>query len=52
MTVSFYTFYFINTLLCGENGDISVVQKPYLKGKSVTFVLNSNYENNHKQVTE
>jgi len=48
----FIPFFLINTLLCGENGDISVVQKAYLKGKWVIFVLNSNYENNHKQVTK
>lgn len=52
MTVSFSTLYFFNTFLCGENRDINVVQRPYLKDKWVMFVLNNNYENNHKQVTE
>ena len=52
MTVSFSTLYLIDILLHWENGDINVVQKLYLKGKWVKFVLNSNCENNHKQVTE
>lgn len=48
----FLTLYFINNLLCEENGNINMVQKAYLKGKWVKLVWNSNYENNHKQVTQ
>ena len=38
----FLTLYFINILLCEENGDINIVQKAYLKGKWVKLVWNSN----------
>ena len=50
--VLFLTLYFINLLLYGENEDINIVQKAYLKGKWVKFEWNSNYGNDHKQVTE
>lgn len=38
MPISLPDLHFINILLCGQNEDIIIVQKAYLKGKWVKFV--------------